>query len=146
VIPGSPAALVAADWIEDEWYSLPVCAWLRDQDKSNTVVEQLPAVFSLHLANGSMVAIGALLEHDMPDRPDWTPWLSCLYVKETARHQGLGGGMVSFLIQNAKTRPLDRLFLFCSPGLADWYTRFGFSVVENRNFEDQPAVTMVLNW
>ena len=95
---------------------------------------------------GVLIGIGAILLDDMDDRPEWNPWIGCLFVIPTARSVGVGSTLVQFLIAEACQLRLEKLFGFCQPSLVPFYESFGFQSIETRVFEGELQQTIVLDF
>ncbi|HWM95149.1 MAG TPA: GNAT family N-acetyltransferase [Thermoanaerobaculia bacterium] len=140
ILPGSQAALGAANWIEDEWPGIPIIEWLRTP---SPVLSEFPVVLGFSdTSDGSLLGCGALLLRDMDDRPDLDPWLGCLYVATSARRCGIARRLTQALAERAQKMAISTLYLFCDPTLRAFYESEGWSSIEERSYEGKPCVVM----
>jgi GNAT superfamily N-acetyltransferase len=74
-----------------------------------------------------------LLACEMTIRPELTPWMGQLFVREDARGRGVGERLVAAAAAYARSLGFARLYLFTSGTLPDYYRSLGwqdFEVVE----------------
>ena len=64
---------------------------------------------------------------DLISRQDLYPWLAALYVKESARGQGLSGQLQCHVMQQAKAMGFDQLHLYAA--FRDYYERFDWAYI-----------------
>ncbi|MEM7027031.1 MAG: GNAT family N-acetyltransferase [Pseudomonadota bacterium] len=73
-----------------------------------------------------LVGSAAIVEYDMKIK-GCTPWLASVYVDKTYRNKGVGSGLVTHAMQQAKLNKVDTLYLF-TPDRADFYLYLGWQV------------------
>lgn len=56
--------------------------------------EGIPSIF-IGVFGNQLVGSAALVESDMDTKPDLTPWLAAVYVKEAFRHQGVATDLIA---------------------------------------------------
>jgi len=56
--------------------------------------EGIPSIF-IALSEGQLVGSAALVQNDMDTKPDLSPWLAAVYVKEAFRHQGIATELIA---------------------------------------------------
>lgn len=142
IVPASASALVAARWLESEWPGIPIIRWLETPPPIGAKPHGLPWAVGVEDDAHQLCGFGALLLDDMPDRPEWNPWLGCVYVDQGLRHQGIAARITAALVEEGRSRGYTNLYLFCAPELVDFYARFGFEEIEGREFEGSAQVTM----
>ena len=74
-----------------------------------------------------------LLENDMPDRAQYSPWLASLYVDPAHRKQGLATRLISDIIKQAQLLGLNCIYLF-TPDQAEFYAKRGWKTIEQRQY------------
>jgi len=57
-------------------------------------LEGIPSFF-ITISEGQLIGSAAVVEKDMATKPDLTPWLAAVYVKEDFRNQGVATNMIS---------------------------------------------------
>ncbi|MFN8572948.1 MAG: GNAT family N-acetyltransferase [Gemmatimonadaceae bacterium] len=93
------------------------------------------------LHDGLPVGSISLLAHDLPEWPQYSPWLASLYVREDVRGRGIGAALVDRLIQEAESLELPVLYLFTT-NLQEWYARWGWSAVEELTYHGVAGTIM----
>lgn len=56
--------------------------------------EGIPSIF-IAVSEGQLVGSAALIQSDMDSRPDLSPWLAAVYVKEAFRGQGIATELIA---------------------------------------------------
>ena len=87
---------------------------------------QLPLTFVLVDGEQLLGTVG-LWRCDLISRQDLFPWLAALYVKESARGQGLAGQLQRHVIEQAKAMGFQELHLYSA--CRDFYERFGWHYI-----------------
>ncbi|MEN0585040.1 MULTISPECIES: GNAT family N-acetyltransferase [unclassified Kosakonia] len=87
---------------------------------------QLPLTFVLVDREQLLGTVG-LWRCDLISRQDLFPWLAALYVKESARGQGLAGQLQRHVIEQAKAMGFQELHLYSA--CRDFYERFGWHYI-----------------
>jgi GNAT superfamily N-acetyltransferase len=101
---------------------------------------QIPTTF-LALADGKPVGSASLVDYDMEDREDLTPWLASVYVVPEYRRRGVGSALVKRVLEEARVLGVETLYLFT------WdrerlYARLGWSVLERVIYKGENIVIM----
>jgi len=138
--PATNLADTYSGWIEARWGYLPVCDWLKGESPRASA---LPHVLGMTDVEGDLVGAGAILADDMTDRPQWNPWLACLFVTPPNRGLGIGARLSTQLVGYAKAT-CPELYLFCEPNLEHFYKRLGFLPIESRSYEGHLTTVMKL--
>jgi len=120
-----------------------VAAWIHDafwQD-SGQPVAFIEGLLADHLAgkpipttlvaieDGVLVGSVCLIESDMAERPNLTPWLAALYVLPAHRKRGIGSQLITRLVDHAANAGLDHVYLSADDQVP-LYARHGFATVE----------------
>ena len=79
--------------------------------------------------NKKLVSSIALTTNDLGEKTDFTPWLSYVYVLPEYRNKGIANKMIKWYLENIQIRPL---YLWCKHPLENFYNKFGFEIIENR--------------
>ena len=91
-----------------------------------------------------LVGTVCLKTHDMDNKPDLSPWLAGLYVKESWRKKGVGSTLVKAIEQKAVELGINHLFLY-TPESANFYSNLGWSVIKKENYHKVPVTIMEKN-
>jgi GNAT superfamily N-acetyltransferase len=74
---------------------------------------------------------------------DLKPWLGSLVVDPVYQRQGIGKILVNAIKQKAKNLGFKRLFLFAHDTVtANYYTRLGWEIIKNTQFEGHDVIVM----
>jgi N-acetylglutamate synthase-like GNAT family acetyltransferase len=65
----------------------------------------------------------------MAERPNLTPWLAALYVRPAYRRRGVGGQLITRLVNHAGNAGFDQVYLSAADQVA-LYARHGFAPIE----------------
>ncbi len=115
--------------------------------------EDMTRIFSEHLnrdripltliafLDGQPAGTASIYVHDLPPRPDLSPWLAAVYVAPPFRKRGIGSELVKAVESQAQELQFHRLYLF-TPDQERFYTRLGWSVLERLEYWDQTMVVM----
>ncbi|CAI8797329.1 GNAT family N-acetyltransferase [Kosakonia quasisacchari] len=87
---------------------------------------QLPLTYVL-VDDDQLLGTVGLWRCDLISRQDLFPWLAALYVKESARGQGLAGRLQRHVIEQAKAMGFQELHLYSA--CRDFYERFGWRYI-----------------
>jgi GNAT superfamily N-acetyltransferase len=132
-----------ARWHHDEW------GYLHDGDTAEKRAarmeehlgkKQIPTTF-VALADGKPVGSASLVDYDMEDRDDLTPWLASVYVLPEYRRRGIASALVNRVIEEARALSVETLYLFT------WdqerlYAGLGWSVLERTEYKGERIVIM----
>ncbi len=139
-----PACLpTVAAWVFGEW----------GEHMPGLTEADLTQIFSGHLnrdrlpltlvafMDGQPAGTASIYLHDLPARPDLSPWLAAVYVAPPYRKQGIGSELVKAIENTAQRLQIKRLYLF-TPDQEHFYARLGWSVLERVEYRDQMVVIM----
>lgn len=70
-----------------------------------------------------------LVHHEIPDRPDLTPWLSCVYVAPEHRGAGVGSALTRRAVREAARLGASTLYL-CTWDRESFYRELGWTTIE----------------
>ena len=123
---------VLARWHYNEWGPLTgadsldgYVAFLTEAAASRMVPSVLVAV-----AHGELLGSANLVASDLPPRSELTPWLAQLFVGPTRRRDGVGAALVRAVLQRARECGYERVYLYTSGTLPQYYRRLGWRVIE----------------
>ena len=121
---------LVAKWIYEEWWETPdnsisvVSNALKEHLASTTVPQTFVA-----LIDGQPVGAISLVENDVSERAELTPWLSSLYVLPAQRGQGIGSRLLEGAFTRAKLQNAEAVYL-ATPGHTDFFARLGWQTLE----------------
>jgi GNAT superfamily N-acetyltransferase len=102
----------------------------------------LPAVL-VAMRNDSFIGSVNLLENEMTTRPELSPWMGQLFVKDEERGRGVGRILVDAAIAHAATLGYRRLHLFTSGTLPQFYDSLGWRPLEAIEYLGRVRTIMV---
>jgi GNAT superfamily N-acetyltransferase len=85
------------------------------------------------VATASDTLLGSvnLMAKEMTTRPQHTPWMGQLFVPESHRGNGVGTRLLNAAISYVGALGYDRLFLYTSGTLPDYYRNRGWTCIED---------------
>ncbi|MGX9807744.1 GNAT family N-acetyltransferase [Exiguobacterium acetylicum] len=98
--------------------------------------ESYPVTF-IALDDVTCVGTVSLFEHDLKERPAYTPWLASLFVEKAYRNQGIAQQLIDQLIIYAKSRQITTIYLKTDNASA-YYKKLGWTLVETIETKDPP--------
>ncbi len=100
----------------------------------------MPKTFVM-LTDGEAVGMASLVERDLEDRPDLTPWLAGVFVLPEARRQGHATRLIAAVEDTARAAFISTLWLYTrsAEGL---YARLGWVSAEDGNRRGSKYVLM----
>jgi GNAT superfamily N-acetyltransferase len=106
----------------------------------------IPTTFvalSSPLSGGQLLGSASLVEHDLPPRPDLTPWLAGVYVAPAWRGRGVGSALVRRAVAFAAALGIPRLYLHTSTA-EHLYAALGWEVLERCQYAGQDMAIMAI--
>ncbi|MBN9027919.1 MULTISPECIES: GNAT family N-acetyltransferase [Kaistia] len=76
------------------------------------------------------VGSAILIDSDVEERPQYTPWLAALWVEPEERMQGMGEALSKRIVDEARALGFDRIYLCAVPEKSAYYARRGWTEVE----------------
>jgi predicted N-acetyltransferase YhbS len=83
----------------------------------------------------------ALVQSDMDTRPQQSPWLAAVYVREDCRRRGIAEALISHVVAQAREAGHPELFLF-TPSQAPYYARRGWQTLAVEDYRGQQVTVM----
>jgi predicted N-acetyltransferase YhbS len=103
--------------------------------------EKLPIAWVAH-DGGQALGTIALRIHDLPDYPEFWPWLGGLFVLPQYRQRGIGAALCQTVEQFALTeRGVQTLYLF-TLDRQDWYASLGWLALRPCEYAGHPGTIM----
>jgi len=76
------------------------------------------------------VGSAILIDSDVEERPQYTPWLAALWVEPEERRQGMGETLSRRIVDEARALGFDRIYLCAVPEKSGYYAARGWTEVE----------------
>ena len=136
-----------ARWHFDEWGYLNPGKTLEYRiQRMQRYLGNNPIPRMLILVDGeSVLGTAALIEEDMDNHPELTPWLAGVYIREDKRRFGLGKKLVQALMDFAGEQKLAQLYLF-TPNQSGFYAKLGWKTLAQETYRDAPVTIMQLDY
>ena len=127
--------ITLAQWQQQQWHD--ISPQLNTEKRiafmsTHTNKAHVP-VTVIALNNHHLMGSASLIEDDMEDRPQYTPWVASVYTAPAYRKQGAATALLSELIQQASSLKLAQIYLF-TPDQTDFYKQRGWQVIEHRHY------------
>lgn len=129
--------IATAVWTEWGYASAARCA----ADLRATRATALPIAY-VSLEDDAPVGIVSLIECNLPERCDLTPWLAGLYVWPAHRNRGIGTALTRTVERGAKRLGYDRLYLYTAPA-EQFYDRLGWETISRDELAGAAIAIMV---
>lgn len=91
-----------------------------------------------------VVGSAALIESDMPERPELTPWLASVFVAPDARKEGVGRALVQRVMQHASAVGVKTMYLY-TPDRAHFYKHMGWRTMEEIEYHGASVTLMKID-
>jgi N-acetylglutamate synthase-like GNAT family acetyltransferase len=136
-----------AGWIFAEWgHLIPGLTDGKVEEKLRTHLNRSAIPLSVvAISAGQPVGTASLMWTDMSSRSELSPWLASVFVAAEFRKRGIGSELVKAIEAISQTLQVQKLYLF-TPDQAHFYTRLGWSVLEEMEYRGEHVVVMVKSW
>ena len=93
------------------------------------------------LVGGRLAGTASLIEDDMPERPDLSPWLASVFVHPDYRCRGIAEAMINRIIYEARAIGIKRLYLFTFES-GTYYQKLGWITLFKDTYFSRPVTVM----
>lgn len=120
-----------ARWMHEEWgYLYPEHTLeIRERLVAERANKDRIPLTLVAIEDDEPVGTVCLKLNDMDTRPELTPWLASLYVKQSRRREGIGSGLVEAIEKEAAELGAKKLYLY-TPKSENFYAERGWNVRE----------------
>ncbi|MEN9846445.1 MAG: hypothetical protein RIS36_1592 [Pseudomonadota bacterium] len=128
-----------ADWNNSEWPSY----FDGDIEKavafySTTMTREHVPICLVAVDQGSLVGTVSLVPEDLDSRPEFSPWLSGLYVDPTFRGQGIAKKLIEACTAEAQAAGVAKLYVWTKE-LRTLFESVGWNFLEVIEFQQELA-------
>lgn len=135
---------VLAEWHHKEWSDLNPGETIEQRIERMQAYLNESFVPSTFIAkDGALLGSAAIVAHDMETKPDLSPWLASVFVAPEQRGKGLGARLVLHVMNEAKTRGIDTLYLF-TPDKVPFYQKLGWKIMTQEKYRGQEVTIMTI--
>jgi predicted N-acetyltransferase YhbS len=132
-----------AEWLHAEWGHL--VSWGSVQgftEKMHTHMNRdaLPLAL-VAVEGGELLGTASLRPLEMPSRPELTPWLGGMYVRDDLRGRGIGVALVRAAEDRARAMGYGEMYLFATDR-EEFYRGLGWSTLETAVHHGTEVVLM----
>jgi GNAT superfamily N-acetyltransferase len=132
-----------AEWHHLEWAYLRPGVSIADRvamlhERSGR--SEIPITF-VASSGGELLGSAMLIAHDMDTHPEYSPWLAGVFVSPAHRRHGIGRALSEHVVREAVRRGFAKLYLY-TPNAVDFYSRLGWSIVEQARYRDTDVTIM----
>lgn len=133
---------VIAGWLWDEFWRADGHSLedTFDAVTASVTARPMPRTFIL-LVDGEPAGTASLAAHDLPERPDLTPWLAGVFVEARSRGRGYAARLVAAVEQEALAASIPTLWLY-THSAERIYARAGWRTVETVEHRGKPFALM----
>ena len=114
----------AASWFHSKW-SVPEKAYVDSMTASHTSESGVPQWYIMMNDNQEIIAGLGVIENDFHKRPDLTPNLCAMYVKEEYRNRGLARALLDNACEKLSAKGMNTAYLITSH--TDFYEHCGWT-------------------
>ncbi|TXD33525.1 GNAT family N-acetyltransferase [Lujinxingia vulgaris] len=132
-----------ARWHQEEWAHLSpdkTVGTRVEELRESAVKEGLPLTL-VAVEEDAIVGTISLAEEDLSTHPEFSPWLSTVYVDASQRGQGIGSRLVQRVEEVAAAQGVEELYLY-TPDQAPLYERLGWEVVSVETYRGEEVTVM----
>ena len=98
-------------------------------------------VFVIAVDGVELIGSASLIEHDMDNRPDLTPWLADVFVKPEYRGLGIATSLIQRIESEARCAGITKLYLY-TPDAARLYQKLGWNTFEECKYNGVEVTIM----
>lgn len=134
-------------WHHEEWGYLNPGRTLEERiisKREHLEGKTIPATY-LAEVDGQVVGSASLVESDMPERPELTPWLASVFVAPTARKKGAGRAVVLKIMEHARAAGIKTLYLY-TPDREHFYRHMGWQTIEHLVYHGANVTLMKIDF
>ncbi len=134
-----------AQWHQQEWSHLNPGESLAQRilRMQHYLSDHLIPSMYIALNGDKLLGSAAIVEHDMDNHTELSPWLASVFVNPHHRRQGIGTALVKYVTQLAGNK-FDLLFLF-TPDQSHFYRRLGWTEFSREQYHDEQVTLMKIN-
>lgn len=131
-----------AQWHQEEWSQLNPGETLEQRIiRMQPFLNDKP-IPSMYIAFDTVFSgSAAIVENDMDNRPDLSPWLASVFVIPEYRNQGIGSALVHHVMQQAQQSSIDKLYLY-TPDREAFYHKLGWRRIDTENYHGHEVSIM----
>lgn len=132
---------IVADRIWQAWWkdSGRPQAYIAGRLRENLGAEPIPMALVAH-DGAAFLGTASLIESDLEERPQYTPWVAAVWVEPQHRGRGIGAALVARATSDCFALGLGRVYLCARPAVSGFYRRLGWTALEHDVGEHRMAV------
>lgn len=148
--PESPEFNTIAKWQFDEWahyhdnHTFEKRIDLILETSIQKEINKIPCTWTAKI-DGQLAGTMALIEDDLPSRPDLNPWFASLYVHPEFRKKGLGSYLCQFATEKVREWGYEKLYLY-TPDQEKLYQKLGYQTIERSSLKGDDIVVMGIDF
>ncbi len=134
-----------ANWHHQQWQALnPGLTLVQRIEKMQSYMQDdfIPTTYVA--CDPQLLGSAAIVECDMDDRCELSPWLASVYVDKAYRSQGVASSLVRHIVEQAGLHGIDRLYLF-TPDQVSFYQRLGWQALEVTTYRHCQVTIMTID-
>ena len=113
-------------WWQPNGYPLD---YIRTRLREN--LEPTPIPLALVAHDGErFLGTSSVIESDLEERPQFSPWVAAVWVEEDARRRGVGAALVNRAARECFALGIARIYLCARPQMTGFYEGLGWTIIE----------------
>lgn len=135
--------LTLASWHHVEWTHLNPEGTLEDRIEKMKLYltnDPIPSTF-ICIYKNQLVGSAAVIEHDMDNHKELSPWLASVYVKPEFRSKGIGSKLVRHVMQFISQFNIPELYLFTEDQVR-LYASLGWVSISEETYRNTDVTVM----
>jgi GNAT superfamily N-acetyltransferase len=116
------------EWWEPNGYPLAYVEGRLAENMQNTPI---PLALVAHDGE-NFLGTSSLIESDLDERPELSPWVAAVWVEERARGHGVGAALVDAATRACFALGFPRAYLCARPRMTGFYERLGWTLTERK--------------
>ena len=105
--------------------------YISSRLRDNINAEPIPFALVAHDGD-TFLGTASVIESDLAERPQLTPWVAAVWVEPQARNRGVGTAMVERATQDCFALGINRAYLCARPRLSRLYEGMGWTIFERK--------------
>jgi len=135
-----------ASWHQQEWHHLNPGQTLAMRIQKMQKYLNKDFVPSTFVAlDKNIMGSAAIVDQDMDERSEFSPWLASVYVEPAYRCKGIGTALVNHVVEQAKLKGYRELFLY-TPDKDKFYQQRGWHCLERTAYHGHDVSIMVYHY
>ena len=103
--------------------------YIRARLRENMNPAPIPLALVAHDGE-RFLGTSSVIESDLEERPQFSPWVAAVWVEEDARRRGVGAALVNRAVHECFALGIGRVYLCARPPMTGFYEGLGWTMIE----------------